>query len=94
MPSWTRLFRTDGDKLIEEVEEFPISQSVLLQTLGQKITAANFTTDGDLELVLSKKIESLLRATMALMNRTEFLTAQKKQSFSVPQKLKRDRRAR
>jgi hypothetical protein len=45
----------DGDKLIEQVEEFPISQSALLQTLGQKITAVNFTTDGDLELVLSKK---------------------------------------
>jgi hypothetical protein len=45
----------NGDKLIEELEEFPISQSALLQTLGQKITAVNFTTDGDLELILSEK---------------------------------------
>lgn len=45
----------NGDKLIEEVENFPISQSALLQTLGQKITAVNFKADGDLELILNKK---------------------------------------
>jgi hypothetical protein len=45
----------NGDKLIEEVEEFPLSQSALLQTLGQKITAVNFTAAGDSELILSKK---------------------------------------
>lgn len=43
-----------GGKLIEEVEEFPISQSALLQTIGQKIIAVNFTMDGNFELVLNK----------------------------------------
>ncbi len=42
------------NELIENVDNFPISQSTLMRTLGQRVLAVNFSVNGDFEIQLSE----------------------------------------